>query len=63
MKNRMYRKAYNAYLGVKNEALAYDFWCKGWDAAVDQIRLNQETMEAAADYRAEKEAKHYKAHR
>jgi hypothetical protein len=64
MKDRLYRKAYNAYLGVKNESLAWDFWCKGWDAAVEQIRLNQDTVEASADYRAEKDqARHYKAHR
>lgn len=29
----MYRAFYDAHLGVKNETLAFEFWCAGWEAA------------------------------
>jgi hypothetical protein len=62
MKNTMYRKAYDTYLGVKNEALAYDFWCKGWDAAVEEIQRKESIAQTDNCYSTTK-TKHYKAFR
>lgn len=60
MKDTLFKKAYNAYLGTKNESLAYDFWCKGWEAA---IRMRNE--EDAKTYQTDKDVspRHYKAFR
>lgn len=62
MKNKMYRQAYDTYLGVKNEALAYDFWCKGWDAAIEEIQ-RKESLAQTDYFSPTTEAKHYKAFR
>lgn len=59
MKNKLYRKAYDAHMGIKNETLAYDFWCKGWDAAVAEIRHNQSVAQVA--HIPTDKTKHYKA--
>ena len=62
MKNKMYRETYDAYMGVKNETLAFAFWCRGWDAAVAEIRL-KETIAQTDNSSPTTETKHYKAFR
>jgi len=60
MKDRLYRKTYDAHMGIKNEVLAYDFWCAGWDAAVAQIRLNQSVVHLANTQTAANETRYKK---
>ncbi len=49
MKDQLYRKAYDAHRGVKNESLAYDFWCKGWEAAKKDAEVNPLAQDPIVD--------------